>query len=204
MRNMVSNKKALEKTNRVRDCIFYRNPKAVAIQDMFYWDDFVKNWREYFGFTRDVDIFNYYDLDIVCCSPNIDPFIKNVIEITKTIKDVIYRGGFGSVLKLDFSQPVPGFIDYYIKDTKDLKDFIFEDPEDNRRYNNSFAPCDQYYTIPSFNEQVAKYKDDFCIFGNICEARETVWRMIGLENELMTLEDCPEIIADFAEKSCRF
>jgi len=197
-------KKALNKIKRVRDCIYFNDPDRPAIQDMFIWDDFIKNWKKHFCLDKEADIHKYYDFDLVCCSPNIDPVIENVKELERCENYVIYRGGFGSILRLDFSQPVPGFIDYAIKDMSQLKAFRFEDPHDNRRYENSFALTDQFAKTDSFEIQLEKYSDSFCIFGNICEARETVWRMMGIEGELVAIMDYTRELADFAERAAEF
>lgn len=196
--------KARQKIKRVRDSIYFRGPDMIPIQDLFFWEEFIDNWRKYFNLDKDTNIFKYYDFDIVACTPNIDPHINNVKEIEKTENYVIYRGGFGSTLKLDFSQPVPNFVKYAVKDIKDLEKFEFEDPYDNRRYNNSFAVPDGYNMELPFYEQLNNYKDDFCVFGNICEARETIWRVIGLENELTAVLDYPEELKKFAERAADF
>jgi len=200
----MNNIKAEEKIKRVRDSIYFANPDKIPVQDLFFWDEFIKKWKEYFKLDQDTDIFRYYDFDIVLCTPNIDPIINNVVEIEKTRNYVIYKGGFGSVLKLDFSQPVPYFVENAVTDIKDLDKFEFEDPHDKSRYADKFAPPDQYSKFPSFYEQLNNYKNDFCIFGNICEARETIWRILGLQNELLAIHDSPEILIKFAERVADF
>jgi uroporphyrinogen decarboxylase len=200
----MNNIKAKEKIKRVRDSIYFENPDKIPVADLFFWDEFIKNWKEYFKLDQDTDIFKYYDLDVVLCTPNIDPIINNVVEIEKTQNYVVYKGGFGSTLKMDFSQPVPYFVENAITDIKDLDKFKFEDPNNNSRYTDGFAPPDQYSKLPSFYEQLNNYKNDFCIFGNICEARETVWRILGLQNELLAIHDSPEILIKFAERVADF
>ncbi len=196
--------KAKQKIKRVRDSIYFSGPDIVPIQDLFFWEEFIDNWQKYFKLDSDTDIFKYYDFDIVLCTSNIDPHINNVKEIEKTENYVIYKGGFGSTLKLDFSQPVPNFIKYAVEYIKDLERFEFEDPYDNRRYKNSFAVPDGYNMELPFYEQLNNYKNDFCIFGNICEARETIWRIIGLENELAAILDYPEELKKFADRAADF
>ena len=196
--------KAKEKIKRVRDSIYFSNPDKFPIQDLFFWDEFIKKWKEFFKLGQDTDIFKYYDFDIVLCTPNIDPIIDNVVEIEKTQNYVVYKGGFGSILKLNFSQPIPYFIENALTDIKDLDKFKFEDPNDKSRYTDRFAPPDQYSKLSSFYEQLNNYKNDFCIFGNICEARETVWRIIGLQNELFAIHDNPDLLKRFAERAADF
>ena len=196
--------KAIKKIKRVRDTIYYENPDTFPVADLFFWDEFVTSWKNYFKLEKEVDIFSYYDLDIVVCSPNIDPIINNVVEIEKTENYMIYKGGFGSVLKLNFTQPIPYFIDYVLKDIKDLVNFEFENPLDERRFNDYFAVTDQFYKSISFNEQLGRYKNDFCILGNICEARETIWRIVGLENELIAIKEFPEILLKFGLRAADF
>jgi len=196
--------KAAEKINRIRDSIYYNNPDRVPVQDLFFWDDFIENWKSYFNLSQDTDIFRYYDYDLALASSNIDPHVDNVKIIEKNEHYVVYEGGFGSVLKLDFKQPVPLFLKYAAGNVKELKDFIFDDPSDSKRYNLPFAIPDCYNMQEPFNKQIENYKDDFCIFGNICEARETVWRVMGIENELMALMDSPNEIRCFAEAAADF
>lgn len=201
---MATGIKAKKKIKRVRDSIFFNNPDLVPIQDLFFWERFIENWKKYFKLDNSTDIFKYYDFDIVVCTPNIDPIINNVQEIEKTENYVIYKGGFGSTLKLDFSQPIPNFIRYAVKDIKELEKFRFEDPNDRRRFIDSFAVPDQYNLEKPFFEQIDNYKDDFCIFGNICEARETVWRVLGMEKEFTAIVDCPDELKRFALRAAEF
>ena len=201
---MSRDKRAIEKINRVSDSIHFRDTGSFPIQDIYFWDEFLANWRKYFGLSAGTDIFKYYDLDIVCCSPNIDPVIDNVVEIEKTPGYVIYKGGFGSILKMDFTQPVPCFIDFAVKEISGLEKFAFEDPGDKRRYERNFAPVDMYNFCNSFYEQLNFYKDSFFILGNICEARETAWRVIGMQNELIALKEYPEKLRMFADRAADF
>ena len=197
-------KKAKEKIKRVRNSIYFNDPDMFPIGDIFFWSEFIDNWKRYYNLDNSVDIFKYYDHDIVLCTPNIDPLIDNVLELEKTEDYVIYKGGFGSILKLEFSQPVPDFIDYAVGDINDLERFSFEDPHDEKRYNKEFAIPDQYNLEIPFYEQIENYKNEFCIFGNICEARETVWRVMGMENEFMAILDHPEKLKKFAERAADF
>lgn len=196
--------KAKQKIKRVRDSIYFNDPDMVPIGDIFFWSEFIDNWKRYYNLDNSVDIFKYYDHDIVLCTPNIDPLIDNVVELEKTEEYVVYKGGFGSILKLYFSQPIPNFIDYAIKDIRDLEKYSFDDTNDKKRYCDKFAVPDQYDLEISFHEQLEKYKDDFCIFGNICEARETVWRALGMENEFMAILDYPGPLKKFAERAADF
>jgi len=197
-------KKAEEKVKRVKDSIYFNSPDMFPLQDMFFWEQFLKNWRKYFMLDPDTDIFKYYDYDLVCVSPNIDPLIDNVVEIEKTQNHVVYRGGFGSTLRLDFGQPVPQFIDYAVKDIKQLNCFEFEDPLSDKRFEQNFAVVDQYEPVDAFCQQLEFYGDDFCLFGNVCEARETVWRVLGMENEFRALIDFPDSIRSFSERAAEF
>ncbi|MHB1443389.1 MAG: uroporphyrinogen decarboxylase family protein [Candidatus Humimicrobiaceae bacterium] len=197
-------RKASEKINRIRDNIFYDKPDMVPIQDLFFWDEFIENWRRFFNLSKDTDISKYYDYDMVLAGSNIDPHIDNVKIIEKNEHGVIYEGGFGSILKLDFKQPIPLFLRYAVRNIKELQKFTFDDPSDVRRFNQPFAIPDCYNMQKPFNKQINDYKDDFCIFGNICEARETVWRVMGIENELMSLMDFPDEVKSFAEIAADF
>jgi hypothetical protein len=198
------NLKAKKKIKRVRDSLYFNNPDKTPVADLFFWEEFIKQWKEFFKLEQDTDIFKYYDFDIVLCTPNIDPIINNVVEIEKTQDYVVYKGGFGSILKLNFSQPIPYFIENAVTNIKDLDKFEFEDPYDKRRCMNKFAIPDQYNKLSSFYEQLNNYENDFCILGNICEARETIWRILGLQNELLAIHDSPGILKKFAERVADF
>jgi len=134
--------RAKEKINRVRDSIYFNNPDMIPIQDLFFWDDFIENWRRYFNLKPDADINKYYDYDMVLASSNIDPQLDNVKVIERDENYVTYEGGFGSILKLDFRQPVPLFLRYAVCSAKELKKFTFEDPSDSKRHNMPFANTD--------------------------------------------------------------
>ena len=105
---------------------------------------------------------------------------------------------------------MPAYLDFSVKTREDIEKFKFDDPYDSRRYyqrgddmingvGDSFIQ-----NIPSFVERVNMYKNDFCIFGSVCEPYETLWRIIGSVEALQKLALEPELIRDFNARITEF
>jgi len=54
--------------------------------------------------------------------------------------------------------------------------------------------------LPSFVDRINAAWTDFPVFGGVCEAHETMWRIIGSENTMCWMGMYPDEIARFAHR----
>ncbi|MCD6156102.1 MAG: hypothetical protein J7J32_03565 [Candidatus Atribacteria bacterium] len=184
-----------------------KEPDRVPLTD-FYWSGFLSNWRKTFNLPEEVDIYEYYDLDVKVISPNMDPKVESCTIIDKTPEYVVFKSGFGCTVKKLFNAPMPMFLDFSVKSAEEFSSFTFDDPRDDRRYFEErcdIINCgDSFGTLPSFVEDVEKNKSKFCLFGSICEPYETMWRIRGTEGLLLDLAMYPEKVKAFAQRVTDF
>lgn len=184
-----------------------KEPDRVPLTD-FYWSGFLANWKKTFNLPEEVDIYEYYDLDIKVISPNMDPKVESCTILEKTPEYVVFKSGFGCTVKKLFDAPMPMFLDFSVKSAEEFSTFTFDDPRDDRRYFEQrcdIINCgDSFGTLPSFAEDVEKNKSKFCLFGSICEPYETMWRIRGTEGLLLDLAMYPEKVKAFAQKVTDF
>lgn len=195
-----------EKTERVMKALNYKKPDRVPITEWF-WDEFVEKWKVEKELDNYVDIYKYYDLDLKIISPNMDPKIESCQIIEKTDKYVIFKSGFGCSVKKNYSSPLPQFFDFSIKSPQEYKNFFFEDPDDERRYKGErrdIISGDGITPQCSFDEDIDKNKDRFCIFGSICAPCEVLWRIRGYEGTLVDIALEPEKVKKISEKAADF
>ncbi|MGQ9622097.1 MAG: uroporphyrinogen decarboxylase family protein [Candidatus Caldatribacteriaceae bacterium] len=184
-----------------------KEPDRVPLTD-FYWSAFVERWRKALGLPEDTDIYEYYDLDVKVISPNMDPKVESCVILEKTPEHVIFRSGFGCIVKKVFSAPMPMFLDFSVRSAEDFASFTFDDPRDDRRYFEKrcdIINCgDSFGVLPSFVEDIENNKDKFCLFGSICEPYEFMWRVRGTEGLLVDLVLEKDRVQDFAERVTDF
>jgi len=79
-----------------------------------------------------------------------------------------------------------------------MADYAFDDPADPRRF---FEGGDDqincvgdalHRDIPSWENRLLPYLDDFPVFGSVCEPYEYLWRIIGSENALLWMAEAPD------------
>jgi len=175
----------------------------------FFWSDFVQQAALEAGIDG-FDPYRFWDLDLIVITPNMDPRIEPVKVLEQNENVTVVKTGFGATVELRRNSPMPRFVDFEIKTLRQLENFVFDPPEDERRYFHAIddqinSVVDTLYAnIPSFIERVKNYKEDFCIFGSVCEPWEFVWRLVGSPTALlMSAEDpsrfagCIERIGDF-------
>ena len=195
-----------EKTERILRTLSHERPDRVPITEWF-WDEFVQGWKMEKGLDENTDIYEYYDLDLKIVSPNMDPRVESCQILEETSEYVIFRSGFGCCVKKDYSSPLPQFFDFSIHSPEEYRNFIFEDPNDERRYKEErrdIISGDGFTPQGSFLEDVEKNRDKFCIFGSICDPCEVLWRIRGYEGTLMDVALKPKMVKEIVERTADF
>ena len=199
----------VEKLNRLKRTLSHQEADRVPVSD-FFWSSFLRRWREEFGLQPDADIYRYYDLDWMQFNPNLDPHIKSFEVLRDTRDEVVVRTGFEAIIRKKFEIAMPAFVSFETDTVDKMRAFAFDDPWDPRRFfsagddqingvGDSFAR-----NLPSFIDRINAAWRDFPVFGGVCEAHETMWRIIGSENVMCWMGEYPDEIARFAERIHEF
>lgn len=191
-----------KKKKRVLRTLKCQEPDRIPIHD-FFWSEFLNNWKRDKDLPEDTNIYYYYDMDLMVISPNMDPRKKTFELVEKGDGFIIWKTGFGCILKkVDYS-PMPMYLDFSLKSPDGYKKFVFDDPNDKDRYYNKrqdIISGDGFTPQPSFNDAIDEAKDKICIFGSVCEGHETLWRMRGPEGVYMDLATNPKDVKDFVKR----
>jgi uroporphyrinogen-III decarboxylase len=177
--------------------LHHREADCVPISD-FFWGSFVERWKKELGLPDDANPYNYYDLDWVVTTPNMDPHIKSFEILNQTSEEVVVKTGFGAVIRKKFTFPMPEFIGWDTDTIGKLESFEFDDPYDERRYfeagDNQIAGVGDSFerNCPAWIETVKKLRPDFPVFGSIIECSECLTRLIGQENTLLWIGMYPQ------------
>ena len=170
----------------------------------FFWTGHMIKGREKFG--PDYDPYKMYDLDYIVLTPNMDPEIKNFEILEEKDGNIILKTGFGATVKRSGTAPMPHFESFSVKTPEEMADFKFDDPADERRF---FSDGDDMINgvgdalnrnTKAWRERIESYKDDFAVFGSVCEPYEYLWRCIGTENAMYWMMEEPEMFKDFVDR----
>ena len=195
----------LAKLERMRQTLAHREADRVPISD-FFWGSFLKRWREELELSPDCDIYRYYDLDWMQFNANLDPHIRPFEVLSEDETQITVRTGFEAVLQKKYEQAMPAFLHFDTDTIEKMEAFQFDDPWDERRY---FQTGDDQINgvgdgfarnTPPFVDRVSAAWGDFPAFGGVCEAHETLWRIIGSENVMLWIGLHPDAIARFVER----
>lgn len=195
-----------EKTKRILKALNHEKSDRVPVTEWF-WGDFVEKWRREKRLNQDRDIYEYYDLDLRIMSPNMDPQIESCQILEQASEFIIFKSGFGCSVKKLYSSPLPQFFDFSIRSPEEYKNFLLEDPNDERRYNKErrdIISGDGFTPRCSFLEDVKRNRNKFCIFGSICDPCEVLWRIRGYEGALADVALRPEMVKEMAERIADF
>jgi uroporphyrinogen decarboxylase len=190
------------KTDRIFKTLSFRIPDRLPLCDWF-WDGFISKWREEKKLNEDANIYEYYDMDLFPTTPNIEPAINGFKVLEKNSDYTIFKTGFGCTLKKPKYSPEIQFLDFSIKSASDYKKFKFDDPIDCRRYKNErydMINCTWDKPIESFQDEVKRTKNNFCLFGGVIGAYDFGWRIRGIEGTLMDLVTNPKEVKAFANE----
>jgi len=192
-----------EKLARLRAALGNREGDRVPISD-FFWTGFRKNVSKTWG--EDCDVYRKLDLDYIVVGPNMDPMIQDFEVLHEAGEDIIVKTGFGATVTRRADLAMPHFDDFSVQEPEEMAGFVIESARDPRRLHR--AGQDQLNClsdqlsgpIPSWDDRVNAYVDDFPIFGSVCEGFEYLWRCVGTVNALMWMISDEEEFAAFVER----
>ena len=195
--------KAAAKIQRLRDALAHRQPDRIPAGEAF-WTGHLKRCRARWG--EDFDPYRAYDLDYIMIMPNLDPRIQEFEIVSQHGDDIIVRTGFGATIRRSGELPMPHFDSFSITRVEEMADFGFDAPDDPRRFLQ--AGDDQLNCvgdalarhIPSWDDRLKPYVDDFAIFGGVCEPYEYLWRIIGTQNAMLWMGLYPDKLAAFIDR----
>jgi uroporphyrinogen decarboxylase len=197
--------KGLAKLDRMTKTIRHQEADRVPVSD-FFWGSFLERWRRELGLAAGTDIYRYYDLDWVVANPNMDPRIRPFDVLEESQDHIVVRTGFGSVIRKQFADPMPAFLEFETDTLEKMAAFRFDDPMDERRYfkagDNQIAGVGDGFSrnSPAWVETVRSLHPDFPIFGGVCEGHEMLWRIIGPDRTLLWMGLYPDELGRFVER----
>jgi len=199
--------KAQEKIQRLRAALAHQEGDRVPVGESF-WTGFILRCKEKWG--QDFDPYRFFDLDYIIISPNMDPHIQPFEIVSQSGEDIVIKTGFGATIRRSGALPMPSFEAFSVTRPEEMADFTFDPPDDPRRF---FQGGDDQLNgvgdalvrdLPSWNERLEPYVEDFAIFGSICEPYEYLWRIIGSENALLWMGTNPDLLAAFVNRISEF
>jgi len=222
----------VEKTERVMKAMHHEEPDRIPTAEWFA-GEFTTRWVEWRKAQTHItsnqkmvvaswaaviedeslDPNRYYDLDIMLVVPNSDPkFITPQVTVGEDC--TIATSGFGCTVKKRNSHledgylaPMEEYIDFSIKSPDDYARFEFDDPKDPRRFyapRQDILSGDGFTVLPSYADNVAAVRDDYCLIGGIYEAWEGLWRTRGIANAMMDLAREPDKVKAFCNRLTDF
>ena len=200
---------ALAKLDRMDRTLHHREADRVPVSD-FFWGSFLDRWRRELGLPPGTDIYKYYDLDWTVTTPNMDPHIRPFDTLEEAEDHVTVRTGFEAVIRKNFADPMPAFLEFDTNTIEKMEAFRFDDPLDDRRYfaagDNQIAGVGDGFArdSPPWVESVRTLHPDIPVYGSVCEAQEMLWRIIGLENVMLWIGLYPDEIGRFVERLGEF
>ncbi len=185
--------------------LHHEEADQVPISD-FFWGQFLDRWRRELGLAADADPYDYYNLDWMVLTPNLDPHIKQFEILKENDEEVVVRTGFEAVLRKKFDQPMPAFLEFDTNTIEKMEAFQFDDPWDDRRYfsggDNQISGVGDGFArnLPAWVGQVKEKHPDFPVYGSVCEGHEMLWRIVGPENALMWMGTNPDEVHRFVDR----
>ena len=190
------------KLTRIQKTLSCIEPDRVPVFELF-WDKFIEIWKFEKNLPEDCDIYKYYDLDLAFVVPLTDPKIKSFEIIKETNKYIIFKSGYGCIVKKVFDIPMPQFLEFEIKNANQYAKYMFDNPNSEKRYEEKFYSITANAgdtLVGSFKEQLKKYDSKIPVCGSVCEAHEKIWRIRGNEGLWMDLITDREKVKDFVKR----
>lgn len=198
---------ARTKIERIRSALAHCEGDRVPVGE-FFWTGFLKRCKAKWG--EGFDPYRHFDLDYIVITPNMDPRIRPFEIVEQSGEDIVVRTGFGATIRRRGEKPMPHYETFSVRQPEQMADFALDAPDDPRRFSS--GGDDQINCVgdallrdlPPWTERLDAYKDDFAVFGSVCEPYEYLWRIIGSENALywMTLHE--DLFRAFVDRLGRF
>jgi len=206
---MERTEKCLEKLVRMNKTLKHEESDRVPISD-FFWGSFTERWRRELNLPDDANPYNYYDLDWIVTTPNMDPKIQSFETIREDETEVVVKTGFRTTMRKKFDFPMPEFISWDIDTIEKLESFEFDDANDRRRYfeagDNQIAGVGDGFqrNSPAWIETVKSLHIDFPVYGSMIECSECLTRLLGQENALFWMGMYPDRLGACINKIGQF
>ncbi|MGQ9681327.1 MAG: uroporphyrinogen decarboxylase family protein [Anaerolineae bacterium] len=170
---------------RVLAALEFQLPDRMPIFDQF-WPEFVAVWRQAKGLGPDVDIEDYYEIDIAKITPDETPFPSQVGVLEDTGEYAITRDGWGVVQRTRRNAWFCDELGVALADKAQIGRLQFESPYVESRY----APA----------SQVDKVKQRRCAFVKTGGPYLRTSRLRGMAQWLLDLVDDEEFSLELAMK----
>jgi uroporphyrinogen decarboxylase len=199
----------LAKLERMNKSLRHEEPDRIPISD-FFWGGFVRRWREELNLPADTNPYDYYNLDFIVTTPNMDPFIRSFETIRENGQEVIIKTGFLATLRKRFDFPMPEFIAFETDTIEKLEAIRFDDPADHRRFfsagDNQIAGVGDGFerNTPAWIDTIKKLYPDFPVYGSIIECSECLTRLVGQENALFWMGMYPDRLGECINRIGQF
>ena len=206
---MERTEKCLEKLVRMNKTLKHEESDRVPISD-FFWGSFTERWRRELNLPDDANPYDYYDLDWIVTTPNMDPKIQSFETIREDETEVVVKTGFRTTMRKKFDFPMPEFISWDTDTIEKLEAFEFDDPYDRRRYfeagDNQIAGIGDGFqrNSPAWVETVKTLHKDFPVYGSMIECSECLTRLLGQENTLFWMGMYPDRLGACINKIGQF
>jgi uroporphyrinogen decarboxylase len=201
--------KCLAKLERINKALRHEEPDRIPISD-FFWGGFVSRWRRELNLPPDANPYDYYDLDYIVTTPNMDPLIRPFETIREDESEVVIKTGFLATLRKRFDFPMPEFITFETDTIEKLEELVFDDPADPRRFfsagDNQIAGVGDGFerNSPAWIESVKKLYPDFPVYGSMIECSECLTRLVGQENSLFWMGMYPDRLGECINRIGQF
>lgn len=199
----------LVKLERMNKALRHQEGDRVPISDSF-WGSFLERWRKELGLPQGTDIYQYYDLDWIVTTPNMDPHVKPFETLKETDAEVVVRTGFEAIIRKQFADPMPEWLGFETDTIEKTAAFEFIDPWDARRYfsagDNQIAGVGDGFArnSPAWVETLRTRHPDIPVYGSVCEANEFMQRIIGPENLMLWVGLYPQEMGRFIQRANAF
>jgi hypothetical protein len=199
--------KSQQKIQRMRTALDHREGDRVPVGE-FYWTGFLKQCRRKWG--DGFDPYRHFDLDYIVITPNMDPRIQPFEIVEQSGQDIVVKTGFGATIRRRGDVPMPHYETFSVKQPEAMADVELDDPADPRRFYS--GGDDQINCVgdalardlPSWEDRLRPYTDDFAVFGSVCEPYEYLWRIIGSENALYWMATDADLFNAFVDRLGKF
>ena len=199
----------LAKLDRMNKALRHEEPDRVPVSD-FFWGGFVRRWQQELNLPPDANPYDYYDLDFIVTTPNMDPVIRQFETIRENEFEVVIKTGFLATLRKRFDFPMPEFMSFDTDTIEKLEAFSFDSPSDPRRFfeagDNQIAGVGDGFerNSPAWIETVKKLHPDFPVYGSMIECSECLTRLVGQENYLFWIGMYPERLGECINRIGQF